>query len=68
MFPKGQSAKDLHQSLDATQPVALQAGWNKLLLRYDQVWGSNQVGLALDAAPEVLWSLKIAGTPPEAVK
>ena len=68
VHPKGQSAKDLHHSLDATQPVSLKAGWNKLLLRYDQVWGSNQVGLALDAAPEVLWSLKIAGTPPEAVK
>ncbi len=63
-FPKNQRANDLHHSLDSSQPVALQAGWNKLLLRYDQVWGANQVGLAVDAAPEVLWSLKFSSTPP----
>ncbi|WP_395736023.1 hypothetical protein [Prosthecobacter sp.] len=68
IHPKGQSAKDLHHSLDATQPVALQAGWNKVLLRYDQIWGSNQIGLAVDAAPEVLWSLKFSATPPETRK
>ena len=64
VHPKGQNAKDLHHALDTTQPVALQAGWNKLLLRYDQIWGGNQVGLTVDAAPEVLWSLKFSGTPP----
>ncbi|WP_395747822.1 hypothetical protein [Prosthecobacter sp.] len=68
IHPKGQSAKDLHHSVDADQPVALRAGWNKLLLRYDQVWGANQIGLAVDAAPEVLWSLKFSSTPPEVTK
>ena len=64
VHPKAQRANDLHHSIDATQSVALKAGWNKLLLRYDQVWGANQIGLAVDAAPEVLWSLKFSLSPP----
>jgi len=64
--PKGQNAQDLHQSLDPERPVALQAGWNKLLLRYDHVWGGNKIRLELDATPEVLWSLKFSPTPPVA--
>ena len=68
VHPKGQKATDLHHTLDATQPVALRAGWNKLLLRYDQVWGTNQIGLSVNAAPDVLWSLKFSGTRPAPVK
>ncbi len=68
VHPKNQRATDLHHSLDPTMPVELRAGWNKLLLRYDQVWGNNVVGLALDAAPEVLWSLKFSATPPAPAK
>jgi len=65
VHPRGQSAKDLHHALDSAQPVELRGGWNKLLLRYDLIWGGNQVGLTLDAAPAVLWSLKFSATPPE---
>lgn len=68
VHPKGRNASDLQHTLDADQPVALRAGWNKLLLRYDQVWGANAVGLTVDAAPEVLWSLKFRATPPDAAK
>lgn len=64
IFPKGQQARDLHHEIDPTKPVALKAGWNKLLLRYDLLWGSNKFGLLLDAAPETLWSLKFSTTPP----
>ncbi len=64
VHPKGQGPRDLHHTLDATQPVALKAGWNKLLVRFDQIWGGNQVGLTVDATPDVLWSLKFSHTPP----
>lgn len=63
-FEKNQSLKDLHFGIDPARPVALRAGWNKLLLRYDHVWGGNNIGLTVDASPEVLWSLKFTGTPP----
>ncbi len=66
MFPKNQSAKDLTYSIDPAKPVDLQPGWNKLLLRYDHVWGENKIGLEMDAPPEVLWSLKFSATPPAA--
>jgi len=60
VFPKNQSARDLTHSIDPAKPVELQAGWNKLLLRYDHVWGENKIGLEVDAPPEVLWSLKFS--------
>ena len=64
VFPKGQHANDLHHELDAIRPAAFIAGWNKLLVRYDLIWGGNKFGLMLNAAPEVLWTLKFSGTPP----
>ena len=64
-FPPGQSAKDLHQTLDPAKAVALKAGWNKLLVRFDLVWGENKLGLSLDAPPQVLWSLGFSPTPPK---
>ena len=63
--PKGQGPNDLHQSLDASKSVALKAGWNKLLIRYDLIWGANKLGITLDAPPSVLWTLKFSGTPPK---
>jgi hypothetical protein len=45
-------------------PLALQAGWNKLLLRYDLIWGDNMLGATLNAAPEVLWGVRQSATPP----
>jgi hypothetical protein len=64
VFPKGQSAKALTHTLDPSLPVALKAGWNKLLLRYDLVWGGDKVGLVLDASPQLLWALKFSPVPP----
>lgn len=64
VHPKNGRAADLHHSLDPEKPVELKAGWNMLLLRYDHVWGECKIGLEVDAAPEVLWSLKFSGTPP----
>jgi hypothetical protein len=62
--PPGQSAKDIHQALDPAKAVALKTGWNKLLVRFDLIWGESKFGLCIDAPPEVLWSLKFSPVPP----
>ena len=49
--------------LDTTRPVELKAGWNKILLRLDVIWGRPQLGLLLDAPPTVLWGLRFASQP-----
>ncbi len=64
VIPKGRVANELQHTLDPSRPVALQSGWNKLLIRYDLIWGGNKIGITIDAAPEVLWSLKFSSTPP----
>jgi hypothetical protein len=63
-FPKGQNANFLSHSLDPELAVQLAPGWNKLLLRYDLVWGGTKIGLRLEAPTEVLWGLRFSGTPP----
>lgn len=52
-------------TIDTNKPFALNAGWNKVLLRYDYIWGSQQLGLAIDATPDVLWNLRFSATPPK---
>jgi hypothetical protein len=52
--------------IDVSQPLSLQAGWNELLIRYDHIWGSVELGGSLVADPAVLWKLKISGPLPEA--
>ena len=64
VFPKGQTAKALSHSIDPERSVELKAGWNKLLLRYDLVWGGSKIGLLLDGPPQLLWGLKSSATPP----
>ena len=65
-LPPGQRPESLKQSLDPEHPVMLQAGWNKLLLRWDLIWGDNQVGIRLAAAPDILWGLRCSPEPPGA--
>jgi hypothetical protein len=50
--------------IDAETPVELHAGWNKLLMRYDWIWGELALGIRLHAAPETLWRLNIRANPP----
>lgn len=64
VLPPGRTAAQLQQGLDPNVPMQLQAGWNKVLLRWDQVWGGNEVGLVLEATPEQLWPLKFSAVPP----
>jgi hypothetical protein len=67
LFPKGQTAKSLTHSIDSNAGIALQAGWNKILVRYDLVWGGNKIGLLVDAPPALLWTLKFSASPPSIV-
>jgi hypothetical protein len=63
-FPKGQNASSLSHSIDPDLPVVLSPGWNKVLLRFDLVWGGSKIGLRIEAPSTVLWGLRFSGTPP----
>jgi hypothetical protein len=68
LLGKGKRLTDLQFSIDSDKPITLKAGWNKLLVRYDQVWGGMDLGIKVDATPDVLWSLKLVSKEPEELK
>ena len=68
VLPPGQNAAGLQQSLDPNAPVTLQAGWNKLLLRWDLIWGDNEMGVILDALPEKTVAAQVFGDSARAIK
>lgn len=47
----------------APQAVRLQAGWNQLLLRFDWIWGAQQVGVLIDGDERILWQLRLRTAP-----
>ncbi len=59
---KKQNPRDIR--LDGEKPIALRAGWNELLVRYDRIYGRDGIGLRLLAAPAELWKLKISAAKP----
>ena len=48
---------------DEAQPLALQAGWNELLLRRTVIWGEMNYGVTLTGDPAVLWQLRFRAAP-----
>ncbi|MEI6521297.1 MAG: hypothetical protein WCO98_14865, partial [bacterium] len=68
LLDKGKRLTDLQFSIDSDKPITLKAGWNKLLVRYDLVWGGMDLGIKVDAAPDILWSLKFTSIEPEELK
>jgi hypothetical protein len=52
--------------IDEAQPLALQAGWNELVIREDHMFGATETGAELVADPAILWKLKVNGPPPAA--
>lgn len=63
------SAKDAtarNAWLTASVPATLTPGWHRLQLRtYAWGYGSAKAGVAVSAAPELLWGLRCSGRPPK---
>jgi hypothetical protein len=57
------SSQEGYHQIDLSKPLALQAGWNELLIRYTLVWGDTSLKASLVADPAMLWKLKIGGPP-----
>jgi hypothetical protein len=55
---------ECREMVDKDRTVKLDAGWNTLLLRYNHIYGAGAMTVRLDAPPETLWKLKVAGSPP----
>jgi hypothetical protein len=52
------------QHTEAAVQLALQPGWNEVLIRQDRIWGAMEFGGSLVADPATLWKLQVSGPPP----
>jgi hypothetical protein len=56
---------ELKYRIDTDNPFRINKGLNRLLLRYDHIWGEKKLCVKIDGNEEDLWELKISAFPME---